>query len=668
MTDNSNPFARGAPIWREQGWMCTLWLPLGKKSPPPTDYTGRLGELEVSQDQVDKWALTPGNLGIRLPQGVIGIDVDWYKPDGQVSYSTLVNECGPLPATYKSSGRPLMPHSGVYLFRVDWSLELHDKPLPGIEIIQWFHRYICTWPSHHPDSGEIYRLTDPKGMMGVRPPLIDELPFLPETWLKRLVQPKRAVGVSKPLEVTGGWSKAVSVLYAETQVALSGAGRHDAMRHGVDGLTRLERSGHPGANEALQLLGGQFVAAITSDGTRTPGEAHSELQRLLDGARDLIESTPSYRPSYDQLKSQRTPIEGPPVANPDDGSPQDPLTRALARFQQNHHRGNALNDIKPLTPIVEGLLDLGTLAVVLGEPGSGKSQIVIDLSAHVVLGRNWCGRETRAGKVVYFVGEGQYGIRQRVAAWCSLHEHTGPPQGDGLEDRPLEVPIDWVTVSPNLMDLQFDTLAALQFVYDQQPSLVVIDTLNRALPGGDENSPQDMGKIILFAERVRELCGATTLYVHHLGKDATRGARGHSSLNGAADTVLLVKPAGDSLRQLHLEKQKDHPDDYDLWFQSRTAAGSIAVIYDPKGEAPAPASSDIKDLTILRQMRGLNGGRDVKATDLVEACKSLGKGYGKSEVYVSLGRARERGWAVLENSLHTLTETGLMAIERMAGG
>lgn len=656
-----NPFAKGAPIWRMQGWAGTLLLPHGQKSPPPTNFTGHLG-LDPDDEQVEAWAMQGGNIGIRLPKGVVGIDVDWYKPEGEVSYSTLVNECGPLPPTYKSSARPTLPHSGVYLYRVDWQLKLHDKPANGIEIIQFHHRYICTWPSIHPEGG-MYRLTDPNGKMGVRPPLIDELPWLPEPWLKKLVQVERPAGVAKPLSTTGGWSPAVTRLYAETQIALSGAGRHDSMRHGVDGLTRLEYQGHPGATEAREMLGVQFTNAVINDGTRTPAEAHSELQRMLDGARELVESTPSYRSSYQDLRSQGTAMGTAPVApwEGDQGEQEEsPYDRALRRYRANHFRGNALDNIEPLTPIVEGLLDKGTLAIVLGEPGSGKSQLVLDLAAHVVLGKQWANRETRQGVVVYFVGEGQYGIRLRVLAWCALHGHH-EGEWDDMDPRALEVPIDWVTVSPNLLDVTFDTLAALQFVAEIQPDLVVIDTLNRAIPGGDENSPQDMGKVILFAERIREICGATTLYVHHLGKDTTRGARGHSSLNGAADTVLLVKAGEGNMRQVHLEKQKDHPDDYDIWWRSLQAAGSIGVVYEPQAPKLVPDALAAEELAMLRILFTLGGSATVG--DWKEAI--LDNGLAPS------GRAAERPIRKLKRlgmvdrdgtgpkSLYSLTPVGL---------
>jgi RecA-family ATPase len=57
---------------------------------------------------------------------------------------------------------------------------------------------------------------------------------------------------------------------------------------------------------------------------------------------------------------------------------------------------------------------------------------------------------------------------------------------------------------------------------------VVIDTLSRALAGGNENAPDDMGALVINTDKVRQLTGAALIYIHHSGKDAALGARGHS--------------------------------------------------------------------------------------------------------------------------------------------
>jgi hypothetical protein len=71
--------------------------------------------------------------------------------------------------------------------------------------------------------------------------------------------------------------------------------------------------------------------------------------------------------------------------------------------------------------------------------------------------------------------------------------------------------------------------------------LIVVDTLSRAMAGGNENSPDDMGALVAGADRVRTETGAHVCLIHHSGKDDTKGARGHSLLRAAIDTELKIE-------------------------------------------------------------------------------------------------------------------------------
>ena len=70
---------------------------------------------------------------------------------------------------------------------------------------------------------------------------------------------------------------------------------------------------------------------------------------------------------------------------------------------------------------------------------------------------------------------------------------------------------------------------------------MVVDTLARAMTG-NENAPEDMGSFVAACGRIREACEGHVLVVHHCGKDAAKGARGHSSLRAATDVELEVTP------------------------------------------------------------------------------------------------------------------------------
>ena len=88
---------------------------------------------------------------------------------------------------------------------------------------------------------------------------------------------------------------------------------------------------------------------------------------------------------------------------------------------------------------------------------------------------------------------------------------------------------------------------------------VVIDTLSATTPGGNENSGEDMGRVLSHCKLLHRKTGALVVLIHHSGKDATKGARGWSGLRAAADAEIEVTRNGD-FRAATVTKLKDAGD------------------------------------------------------------------------------------------------------------
>jgi AAA domain-containing protein len=78
---------------------------------------------------------------------------------------------------------------------------------------------------------------------------------------------------------------------------------------------------------------------------------------------------------------------------------------------------------------------------------------------------------------------------------------------------------------------------------EQGCTLIIIDTISRALSGRKEDD-EGMGGLITAPGRVQATIGCTVLGVHHEGKDASRGMRGHTGPERAADAVVHAVSAG----------------------------------------------------------------------------------------------------------------------------
>lgn len=186
-------------------------------------------------------------------------------------------------------------------------------------------------------------------------------------------------------------------------------------------------------------------------------------------------------------------------------------------------------------PIVKGIIEPGAFVVIYGPSGSGKSFFTADLAQHIATGALWRGRKTRQSLVVYVAAEAGASILRRFVAW---RDHALSEAAEGI-------PLAILTRGPNLLasvqvEALLEQLAVLQAECGMPLGLVVFDTLSRSIHGGDENKAEDMTAVVNAADLIRDTYGAATAYVHHSGKDPTKGARGHSSLFAAADLVLGV--------------------------------------------------------------------------------------------------------------------------------
>jgi hypothetical protein len=203
--------------------------------------------------------------------------------------------------------------------------------------------------------------------------------------------------------------------------------------------------------------------------------------------------------------------------------------------------------LPPLQWRIKKVLPETGLAAVFGASGSGKSFAVIDMTQAIAAGHEWFGYKSKPCNVLYCALEGEGGIAGRVAAYRIRHGATSP------NIRYLVKPFSL------LVEADINDLAQAIKANGQSAEVVVFDTLNRAAPGADENDSKSMGQIIAAAKELQTLIGGLVILVHHTGKDASKGLRGHSSLHAALDAAIEVRRDGDR-REWVIAKSKDGED------------------------------------------------------------------------------------------------------------
>lgn len=265
----------------------------------------------------------------------------------------------------------------------------------------------------------------------------------------------------------------------------------------------------------------------------------------------------------------------PPTADPTDPTDDDrnPPSDQVTSFPLI--RANEINGTSEPSDFVEGLLTTGGASVIYGPSNCGKTFWIMDLAVSVSTGRHFRGDlEVDQGAVVYVALEGSSGIKNRVEAM----------KREGLlpKDAPLFFcfyPVSLLEPGHSARLAESVRLAAEQS--DIACRLVVIDTLSRAMAGGDENSGRDMSEAVKAIDAIRAATGAHVAIVHHCGKDEARGARGHSSLRAAVDTEIEVsRPEGETISTVRVTKQRDMPQGEPLPFSLR----SVTLGIDRRGK------------------------------------------------------------------------------------
>jgi hypothetical protein len=188
--------------------------------------------------------------------------------------------------------------------------------------------------------------------------------------------------------------------------------------------------------------------------------------------------------------------------------------------------------------LIKGLLDPEAMSVLYGESNTGKTFIAMDIAYHIAAGISYNGRPTEQGSVFYVAAEAGRSAKSRVVA---LRQRLGDPSDPSTPFFLIPCPIDLYRSNADvdeLTSLITSTLAAHPGA--PPPALIVIDTLARAMAGGNENAFEDMSEFIKKIGVIQQRTRAHVMIVHHSGKDTAKGARGHSSLRAATDTELEV--------------------------------------------------------------------------------------------------------------------------------
>lgn len=599
----TGPYAQAAGDYWNAGWRGVIPLPPGKKTWPPTGYTGWDGIFPSFPD-VMAWAEDrgDGNVALHLPDGVLGIDVDDYgnKIGGQ-TLELRERAWGELPPTWRTTSRD-DGVSGIRLYRVPVSsggnsLRWPGKVGPAIETVHRGHRYAVVPPSIHPDTERAYRWINPDGAVSLTPPRAEDLPELPWAWVVGLTEGREHTAYTgadmsdKEIEAwlaghyLGSEPCSAMVRARDAMRAEMIEGAHESLS-GLMSIVGLAASGHEGLRSVLSELRAEFLAEV-SDRRDGGGVAADEWRRSLFGAVDKKAAA-----QYDDAKGDGDPcelpyallgttqdpwvdtpttqvpwegIDAPAGDEPSDDTPA-PEPRELTdeeraelaaareakevereyhslRIKEQARKRLATENAPPLT-----ILDIDQF-LARPRPVSLVEGLLYRNSLSRIFGAPGCGKsfvsiDLALRMALGWEWNGSAMERGKVAYIMAEGEAVNTERAQAWMDR-HQVKADelrgWFRAVPHKVLLLEEALRPfIDAVVDEGVDLVILDTKNRMMVG-NENDAEDNGSMLRALDTIREATGCCVLLVDHTGLSAPDRARGGNSTEGGMDTEALVE-------------------------------------------------------------------------------------------------------------------------------
>ena len=162
--------------------------------------------------------------------------------------------------------------------------------------------------------------------------------------------------------------------------------------------------------------------------------------------------------------------------------------------------------------LIQGIIKPESFVVTYGESGSGKTFDALHRDLCIASGNEYFGRSVERGLVMYLSAEGGDSTQNRVYAY---RRELFPSAAFVL------VPYSMDLLTPGGdVDGVIRLAQEIESLIGEKCIKVTQDTLARAMPGGNENSGEDMGLLVANADRIRHALGCCFEFIHHAGKNA----------------------------------------------------------------------------------------------------------------------------------------------------
>jgi len=377
---------------------------------------------------------------------------------------------------------------------------------------------------------------------------------------------------------------------ARLHLARSGT-RNDTLNEVAFAIFQLVYAGHVDLRDAEQAIGtaGHGIGLSAQEIAKTLGSAREGAARKPrtnvpdpseTGTRPLLPDV-RWDPGMPVVPKLVVGVSGPPepLATP---VVDADLAEGPSPYDALYIPRSGLASLPRGEPLIEDWIDRHTYFVLVGRDQTYKSFLAIDWLLCLATGRPWMGKDTVLSRVLYVIGEGAFGLDDRVTAW--ERRRNGGKQVDDEMFTTRRAPVNLFRQTSEFFDL-------LERIEREKYEVVVFDTLQRMARGANQDKASDAAIVVGAVDLVREASGGTVGFVAHSGK-SDEDLRGSSAYEDDADIVVRTKRDEDEEGvRVTQTKRKDGPDGTTMILYPERVAGTGSLILSPH-QAKLPDNPD----------------------------------------------------------------------------
>lgn len=235
--------------------------------------------------------------------------------------------------------------------------------------------------------------------------------------------------------------------------------------------------------------------------------------------------------------------------------------------------------------LIEGIWARQGVGVVGGHPKLGKTWVALEMALSIASGQPCFGRfavHDRGPVLVYCVEDGKQRVRERMAGLCAAR----CVNFDTL-------PVGWIDADELALDRLDDQLRLHATVGWSRAKAIILDPLVR-LHLGDENSSQEISRLLRFLRGLQQRHGTAVVLVHHTRKAAAaehgQGLRGSGDVHAWGDSNIYLHKR-DNQWVLSTE-HRSHPPMTDLFLRVVGDPAHLSIEDHPLAERIVTALLD----------------------------------------------------------------------------